>query len=396
MKAARRGMATDIGDLPMVDVMCARAELARMAKGIHWDGSTSAIEKNIRLAGDGDGSRPLNTFIDTFAGVGAFHIGLERSGLKCVFACDKDPRCRATYLVNHGILPAPDIYKVKAEDIPPHQVACFGIPCQAWSQCGSQGGKDDPRGVLHMEALRLVDYHRPKVFLGENVRGFLSLHGGPAFKEIVQALEGWGYSVHHKVLNASCFGVPQNRQRLYIVAIRQDILIQPFHFPEPKEHNIELASVLEPPELIYRAATNIKDYRRVPPDKVRWDRIGKGPIKLGDINDNSQGDRIYSPRGHSVTLTACSGGAGAGMGLYDVESVVRRLTPREAARCMGFPESYRFLCSPRVSGSQMGNAVVVNVVEAIMKQVFLAVGQPAPQKTVSSGADCKCSPELFL
>lgn len=382
MKARRQHEDWETDVLPLVDAMCARADLSRMAKGIHWDGSPSAIEKDIRLAGDGDGSRPLNTFIDVFGGVGGFHFGLEECGLQCLFACEKDPRCRATYLVNHGILPAPDIYRVPAEQVPIHDVACYGIPCQAWSQSGSQGGKSDPRGVLHLEMLRLVDCHRPKVVLAENVRGFLTLHGGPAFREIVKAMEGWGYVVHHEVLNASGFGVPQNRERLYVVAIRKDCLQRPFSFPIPMEPNVELASVLEPPGLAYMATTNIRGYRRVPPDKVRWDRIGKGPIKLGDIHDNSQGDRIYSPRGHSVTLTASSGGHGAGMGLYDVDGVIRRLTPREAGRCMGFPESFRFLCAPRIAGSQLGNAVVVNVVSAIMRQVFEAVGQPLPPKEV--------------
>ncbi len=390
MKTKTSGNIRDTIGLSIMDAATALAELARMAEGIHCDKRRSILANAPRPIEIGDNdSAPLRQFIDMFGGVGAFHIGLERCGLKCVFACDKEPFCRATYLVNHGILPAPDIYKVPAEQVPMHDVACYGIPCQAWSQSGSQGGKSDPRGVLHLEMLRLVGHHRPKVVLAENVRGFLSLHGGPAFREIVETLEGWEYVVYHNVLNASGFGVPQNRQRLYIVAIRRDVLIQPFRFPEPKEHNIELASVLEPPELTYRAATNIRDYRRVPPDKVRWDRIGKGPIKLGDINDNSQGDRIYSPRGHSVTLTASSGGHGAGMGLYDVDGVIRRLTPREAARCMGFPESYRFLCAPRVAGSQMGNAVVVNVVEAIMGQVFKAVGQPLPLRFCSHSGEGK-------
>lgn len=379
MKARRQQKAWGIGDLPMVDAMCAKADLARMAEGVHREGRPAAIERSIRQAG-GEEDRPLRTFIDNFGGIGGFHFGLEQCGLECVFACEKDPLCRAAYLLNHGILPAGDIYKVPAEQVPAHEIECFGLPCQAWSKSGSRGGKSDPRGVLHLEMLRLVGHHRPKVVLAENVPQFLSLDGGPAFHEIVEALEGWGYVVYHEVLNASGFGVPQNRERLYIVAIRKDCLRQAFQFPSPKEHNIELASALEPPDSTYRAATTIREYRHVAPDKVRWDRIGKGLIKLGDVNDNTQGDRIYSPRGHSVTLTASTGGWGAGMGLYNVDGVVRRLTPREAARCMGFPESFRFLCSPRVAGSQLGNAVVVNVVTAIMEQVFKAVGQPLPQR----------------
>ena len=370
MKAAMNGTAMDVGDLPMVDVICARADLARMAKGLR-----SGLSTWVAAA-----AKPLRTFIDVFGGIGGFHTALKMLGLECVFACEKEPRCRATYLLNHGILPAGDIYRVPAEQVPPHDMACYGIPCQAWSKSGSRGGKSDPRGVLHLEMLRLVGHHRPKVVLAENVPQFLSLDGGPAFHEIVGALEGWGYVVHHDVLNASGFGVPQHRQRLYIVAIRRDVMIQPFRFPSPKEYNIELESVLEPPELARRAETGIREYAHVPPQKVRWDKAGRGPIKVGFVNDDTQGDRIYSPRGHSVTLTASTGGWGGGMGLYDIDGVVRRLTPREAARCMGFPESFRFLCAPRVAGSQLGNAVVVNVVEAVMREVFRAVGQALPQR----------------
>ena len=386
MKTVRRGTAMDVGDLPMVDVICARADLARMAKGL-WEGLSARIAA---------AAKPLLTFIDVFAGIGGFHTALKMLGLECVFACEKEPRCRATYLLNHGILPAGDIYRVPAEQVPSHDIGLYGIPCQAWSQSGSQGGTDDPRGVLHLEMLRLVGHHRPKVVLAENVRGFLSLHEGPAFQEIVRALEGWGYVVHHEVLNASGYGVPQNRQRLYIVAIRRDAMVQPFHFPKPKEHNIELASVLEPPNLTYKSATTIREYRRVPSNKVRWDRIGKGLIKLGDVNDNTQGDRIYSPRGYSVTLTASTGGWGAGMGLYLVDGVIRRLTPREAARCMGFPESFRFLCAPRVAGSQLGNAVVVNVVEAIAREVFRAVGQALPQREDAPFDSASTPPKAHL
>lgn len=331
----------------------------------------------------------LDTFVDFFGGVGGFHIGLARCGPRCVFACERDWRCRAAYLVNYGILPEGDIYKVEVDAVPPHDIACYGLPCQAWSRSGSQGGVGDPRGVLHREMLRMVGHHKPRVVLVENVPQFLTLNGGPAFREIVQALEGWGYAVHHAVLNASGFGVPQNRERLYIVAIQKDVMVHPFRFPEPAEPDIELASILEPPELAAQAATTIKKYRRVAPGKIRWDRTGKGLIKLGDVRDNTQGDRVYSPRGHSATLTASTGGWGAGMGLYDVGGVVRRLTPKEASRCMSFPEDFRLVFAPRVACSQLGNAVVANVVEAIMRRVFVAVGQDLPRRSVQQNENCK-------
>ena len=341
------------------------------------------------MSATNNGKGLLKTFVDFFGGVGGFHIGLARCGLRCVFACERDWRCRAAYLVNYGILPTGDIYKVEADAVPPHDIASYGLPCQAWSRSGSQGGVGDPRGVLHREMLRMVGHHKPRGVLVENVPQFRTLNGGPAFQEIVQALEGWGYAVHHAVLNAAGFGVPQNRERLYIVAIRTDIMLHPFRFPEPAEPDVELSSILESPELAAQAATTIKKYRRVAPGKIRWDRTGKGLIKLGDVRDNTQADRVYSPRGHSVTLTASTGGWGAGMGLYDVDGVVRRLTPKEAGRCMSFPEDFRLVFAPRIACSQLGNAVVANVVQAVMRQVFVAVGQDMPCRSVRLREDCK-------
>ena len=341
------------------------------------------------MSAGNNGKGLLETFVDFFGGVGGFHIGLARCGMRCVFACERDWRCRAAYLVNYGILPAGDIRKVAVDAVPPHDTECFGLPCQAWSRSGSQGGVGDPRGVLHREMLRMAGHHKPKMILVENVPQFQTLNDGPAFQEIVTTLEGWGYSVHHAVLNAAGFGVPQNRERLYIVAIRKEVIVLPFSFPEPEEADVELTSILEPPELAINAVTTIKEYRRVAPDKIRWDKIGRGLIKLGDVRDNTQGDRIYSSRGHSVTLTASAGGWGAGMGLYDVDGVVRRLTPREACRCMGFPEEFRLVFAPRIACSQLGNAVAASVVEAIMRQVFAAVGQDLPRRSVQQNENCK-------
>jgi DNA (cytosine-5)-methyltransferase 1 len=336
-------------------------------------------------------AKGLETFIDIFAGIGGFHLALAACGLRCVFACERDARCRATYSVNFGLLPAGDVYRVKAEQIPPHDVACFGLPCQPFSRSGSVGGINDPRGVLHREALRIIGHHRPVIVLVENVPQFKTIGDGVAFNELVAGLKQFGYRVWDQVLNASDYGVPQNRERIFIVAILETHLVEEFRFPEPIHSYVELASVLESTDLARRQMTDIRDWVVVQPDDLRWDRVGKGLIKVGHINDNTQGDRIYSVRGHSPTITASTGGLGAGMGLYEVDGVVRRLTTREAARCMGFPESYRFLCGTRTASAQLGNSVVVPVVEAVVREVMKAVGRMP---------DLECgsitSPEVFV
>lgn len=368
MKAARRGATMDIGDLPIVDVMCARAELARLAKGI-------SLEMNGFARGDDSLPR---RFIDLFSGIGGFHLGLAGFGMECVFACDMNPLCRATYLLNFGILPAADIEKVSAEMVPAHDVLCAGVPCTTFSRSGGQAGTNDPRGRLYLHVLRLVEYHKPKVVLIENVGQFKSLDGGPAFNEIVGSLRAWGYAVYHEILNAGDYGVPQSRDRLFIVGIRRNALVEEFRFPEPLGLKVDVASILEPPSCAVRQIVEVGDWKRRENSEIPWKRIGSGTIRLGSIQKGSQGDRIYSIEGHAPTLTAGTGGAAGGTNLYEVDGIVRSLTPKEAARCMGFPDAYRFLGAQRKATSQAGNAVVVNVVSEIMKQVFVALGESSP------------------
>lgn len=345
-----------------------QAILARLAEGI-------PLEKNGFARG---GDSQLRTFVDLFCGLGGFHLGLSVFGMECVFACDSDMFCRATYSLNFGVLPATDIEKVSADIVPAHDVLCAGVPCTTFSRSGGQAGTNDPRGRLYLHVLRLVEHHKPKVVLIENVGQFQNLDGGPAFNEIIESLRAWGYAVHHDILNAGNFGVPQQRDRLFIVGIRKDILVEEFRFPEPLGLKVDVSSILEPPCRAVRQIVNAGDWKRREDSEIPWKRIGSGTIRLGSIQKGSQGDRIYSIEGHAPTLTASTGGWGAGTGLYEVGGVIRRLTARESARCMGFPDSYRFLVGQRKAGSEAGNAVVVNVVAAIMGQVLRAIGQPLP------------------
>lgn len=374
MKAARCGEAMGVGGLPIADVMRAKAELARMAEGIRINGHGIAIYNNSQI----------RRFIDLFNGIGGFHLGLAGYGMECVFACDMNPLCRANYLLNFGILPAADIEKVSSEMVPAHDVLCAGVPCTTFSRSGGQAGTNDPRGKLYLHVLRLVEYHKPKVVLIENVGQFKSLDGGPAFNEIVESLRAWGYAAYHEILNAGDFGVPQSRDRLFIVGIRKSLLVQEFMFPEPLGLKVDVSSILEPPCRTVQQIVDVGNWKRREDSEIPWKRIGYGTIRLGSIQKGSQGDRIYSILGHAPTQTASSGGWGASTGLFEIDGIVRRLSARESARCMGFPDSYRFLGSQRKATSQAGNAVVVNVVTAIMRQVFAAIGEPTPSMTTGS------------
>lgn len=133
-------------------------------------------------------------FIDLFCGIGGFRVALEARGHKCVFSSDIDSHAREAYRANFGELPSGDIAKIGAADIPTHDVLCGGLPCQAFSISGKQGGMDDPRGRLFFEILRIAKYHQPKVLLLENVKNILSIDNGEVVKTIEQELNRIGYS----------------------------------------------------------------------------------------------------------------------------------------------------------------------------------------------------------
>ena len=157
------------------------------------------------------------TFIDLFAGIGGFRIGLERLGGQCVFSSEIDRHAAATYERNFGEKPAGDITRIHPDEVPLHDVLCGGFPCQPFSVSGKQRGFEDARGTLFFEVMRLVAAKRPRAVFLENVANYARHQNGDTLKRTVDMLEEEGYRVSHAILNASDFGVPQARRRLYIV-----------------------------------------------------------------------------------------------------------------------------------------------------------------------------------
>lgn len=305
-------------------------------------------------------------FIDLFAGIGGFRIGLERLGGECVFSSEIDRHAAATYERNFGHKPAGDITKIDASEVPDHEVICGGFPCQPFSVSGKQLGFEDARGTLFFEVMRLVSAKRPKVVFLENVANYVRHQGGKTLKRTVGMLEEAGYATKWAVLNASDYGVPQARKRLYIVGIRKDLGSGEFKFPETSGARVRLKDLL----LLNGAA----DAMRIERDDIRitktdiaevLDRRPNKPVQIGVINKGGQGERIYSVEGHAITLSAYGGGAAAKTGAYLVDGKVRKLHPEECRRLMGFPEGYRV--DPRLNQAykQFGNAVVADVIEAV-------------------------------
>lgn len=200
-------------------------------------------------------------FIDLFCGIGGFHQAMKSLGGECVFASDIDEDCRKTYEVNYGITPVGDITKIEAADIPPHDVLCGGFPCQAFSKAGNRLGFDDPtKGTLFFDICRILKYHQPKFVLLENVRNLASHDHGKTWNVIHDKLEELGYNLLPEpvIFSPHYLGIPQHRERVYIMCIRKDIgKVHPFTFTKEQIIPCTINSILQDDGEI----PNIKEYR---------------------------------------------------------------------------------------------------------------------------------------
>lgn len=321
-------------------------------------------------------------FIDLFAGIGGFHLALSAFGLQCVFACEWDKYAAQVYEKNFHLQPQGDINHIPASEIPAHQIVCAGFPCQAFSIAGKQKGFSDTRGTLFFQVVRIIEWYQPLVIFLENVKNLVRHDQGKTFAIVIKTLESFGYQVFYQILNASDFGLPQNRQRIYIVAFHKNIHAQNFVFPQPSHQPVCLQDILEndpaDAKIIQRDDINI--YKNYLPEKLASGEIKllNKPIQIGKVNKGGQGERIYHPLGHAITLSANGGGIGAKTGLYLINDQVRKLSPRECARLQGFPDSFLLDASPSQAYKQLGNSVAINVLQSIFLEIYkiLKLSQP--------------------
>src|SRR4030065_2829917 len=157
-------------------------------------------------------------FVDLFAGLGGFHLAASGLGAKCVFACDIDEQLRAIYEANFGIIPAGDIREINTKKIPKHELLCAGFPSQPFSKAGEQKGlKDSIRGTVFFNVIEILRHHKPKFVVLENVAHFVKHDEGNTYTKLKNALEEIGYDIKHAQLSPHRFGVPQIRERVYMV-----------------------------------------------------------------------------------------------------------------------------------------------------------------------------------
>ena len=311
------------------------------------------------------------TFIDLFAGIGGFRYSMESFGTKCLFSSEWDEYAKECYALNFAEKPHGDITLIKETDVPNHDVLCAGFPCQAFSISGNRRGFEDTRGTLFFDVVRIAQHHKPRVLLLENVKNFAKHDEGKTLQTVLNALDDIGYTTFHQVLNSSTFGLPQRRERIYIVAIQKEKNQLPFVFPNGIDLKTNVQSILEQkvPLDFYLDREDIEIYKdpNMAPDL--FGHYPQRPLQIGKVNKGGQGERIYSAWGHAVTQAATTGGPGGSTGLYYVNGKVRKLTPRESSRLQGFPESFHPHPRKAQALKQIGNSVAINVLQGIIKQL---------------------------
>lgn len=303
------------------------------------------------------------TFIDLFAGLGGFRLALESLGATCVYSNEWNKHAQDVYESNFKDRPEGDITKISELTIPDHDILCAGFPCQAFSISGKQAGFNDSRGTLFFDVARIIKHKKPEVVFLENVKNFAQHDGGKTLEVVKATLEELGYSVFYKVLNAASFGVPQKRERIYIVCFRNNLMVNSFDFPAGFELHSHVEDVLldenDIPDELF--VDRVDTFRNTHVDSVYSDK----PIRLGIVNKGGQGERIYSVKGVGITLSANGGGVFSKTGGYLVNGRYRKLHPRECARLMGFPDSYKLAKTNNQAYTQLGNSVVVDVLQYI-------------------------------
>jgi DNA (cytosine-5)-methyltransferase 1 len=330
---------------------------------------------------------PKFTFIDLFAGIGGFRIAFQNLGGKCVYSSEFDAKAQESYLANYGEMPFGDITKESTKKyIPKHfDILCGGFPCQAFSLAGRRlGFNDETRGTLFFEIEAILRKHQPKAFFLENVKGLVCHDKGRTLKTILEHLNDAGYDVvPPQVLNAMDFGVPQHRERLYIIGFRKDLKIDisKFHYPEPLttgENRPKFRDVMEkdvPSVKYYLSTVYVETLKK---HRARHEAAGHG---FGYEIINTDG----------VANAIVVGGMGRERNLVidkrlkDFTPVtrikgevnrdgIRRMTPREWARLQGFPDNFKIVVADASAYKQFGNSVAIPAIQATAKQELQMLG----------------------
>ena len=352
-----------------------------------------------------ENNNPKFRFIDLFAGIGGIRLPFQQLGGECVFSSEWDKFAQRTYAANYGEVPSGDITQIVASDIPDHDILMGGFPCQSFSQAGLKKGFEDTRGTMFFEIQRILGEKRPKVFLLENVKQLRGHDKGRTLQTILNILTGesdlplddvpmsadarealgkkLNYWVDYKVLRAADFGIPQNRERIFIVGFDRDYFggnidfNKIFKWPEPTNQPTKVGDILESQEIL----DTLEDKYTIS-DKL-WAGHLRRKAEHG-IKGNGFGYSLFN-RESSYTNTISARYYKDGSEVLIDQSHLgknpRKLTPRECARLQGFPDD--FIVDAVSQGQiykQFGNSVCVKVIQAVAKQIVTVLDQLEKEK----------------
>jgi len=315
------------------------------------------------------------TYIDLFSGLGGFRIALDSLDFQCVYSADNDKHAVEIYKENFGDDSYNDITKISPEDIPDFDILCGGFPCQPYSASGQKKGFEDTRGTLFFDICRIIDKKHPKIVFLENVKNLEQHDKGNTLKVIKKSLNDLGYHVDYKVLNARDFGVPQNRERIIIIA---NNLGKTFDFDKINKQTItSMKRFLDTTgdfEYLHKDEyTLIDNPKRQPSDLLfvgyRNKNIRKNGVKENTENlsrAHKQPNRIYSADGVHPTLSSTES---SGRYFILIDGKVRKLTIDECFRFMGFPKDYKKIGKKTQLYKRIGNSICVPMVKEIGKQI---------------------------
>lgn len=318
------------------------------------------------------------TFIDLFAGIGGFRIAFESINASCVFSAEIDKHATQTYKLNFNDDSFNDVSKIDEKNIPDFDILCAGFPCQPFSIAGQRKGFGDTRGTLFFDIERIIRHKKPKAFILENVKGLVSHDNGNTLKTILNTLassvngvvndnsfdNNLDYNVYYKVINSKDYGVPQNRERIYIIGFKnKDIK---FNFPNKSTDKIDLNTILSDDisgsEISEIAKFNVKNNLK---NHKKYDEIKNKELLLAYEIRKSKCTFRFDDL--SPTLTAKMGTGGNNVPVLVQQ--MRKLTTRECLRIQGFPDSYKIEPNKAQSYKQIGNSVSVPVIKLLAKEI---------------------------